>query len=409
VIQNNLLYDNHASGISLYRIDGGGGSTGNKVLNNTVIVANNGRWALNIRDGSTANTAYNNIFYNYHSFRGSISVSASSLPGFVSDYNVVMDRFTTNDGASVQTLAQWRTNTGQDMHSIIATPAALFVNAGADDYHLVAGSPAIDIGTSTFAPTRDIANQTRPRGAGWDIGAYEFIPAQVENTVGVEADPNGSGAQALVVRGTSAGDTITFASARGGSHIAVKVNGVARGSYLRSTFVRIVAYGLDGNDTLSLGSGLQTAAHLDGGAGDDTLYGGAASDVLLGGAGNDTLTGRQGRNIYVGGDGADVLKGASSAGPVTDGSDLLIGGQLTHAASDAALWQIVQEWTSSRTYQERTTRLSTGADGLPKLDATTVLDDGAEDQLAGAAGLDWYFANVPPDILIGRKATERVN
>ena len=60
-IENNLIYDQHSSGISLYRIDGGGGSTGNQVVNNTIHVASDGRWALNIQDGSTGNTALNNI------------------------------------------------------------------------------------------------------------------------------------------------------------------------------------------------------------------------------------------------------------------------------------------------------------------------------------------------------------
>ena len=46
VIRNNLIYNTHASGISLYRIDGGGGSSGNLVINNTVLVAGDGRWAL---------------------------------------------------------------------------------------------------------------------------------------------------------------------------------------------------------------------------------------------------------------------------------------------------------------------------------------------------------------------------
>ena len=37
-IENNLVYDNHASGISLYKIDGAAGSNGNLVINNTVHV-----------------------------------------------------------------------------------------------------------------------------------------------------------------------------------------------------------------------------------------------------------------------------------------------------------------------------------------------------------------------------------
>ena len=118
VIRNNIIYNEHASGISLYQIDGGDSSKNNLVVNNTVLVASNGRWGLNISDGSTGNTVRNNIFYSYHSFRGSLSVNSDSLAGFTSDYNVVMDRFTTDGGDSVLTLANWRSHTGQDMHSL---------------------------------------------------------------------------------------------------------------------------------------------------------------------------------------------------------------------------------------------------------------------------------------------------
>lgn len=57
-IQNNLLYNNHASGISLYRIDAADGAKNNVVVNNTIVQAADGRWALNIKNGSTGNKAY---------------------------------------------------------------------------------------------------------------------------------------------------------------------------------------------------------------------------------------------------------------------------------------------------------------------------------------------------------------
>src|SRR4029079_15618611 len=153
VIRNNLIYDTHASGISLYQIDGGGGSSGNLVVNNTVIVAADGRWALNIQSRRTGNTVRNNILYSGHSFRGSIDISADSLAGFTSDYNVVMNRFTTDGGNSGQALAQWQASSGQGSHSLVATPTQLFVNPAAFDFHLSSTSPAVDAGTSQSAPS----------------------------------------------------------------------------------------------------------------------------------------------------------------------------------------------------------------------------------------------------------------
>lgn len=42
------------------------------------------------------------------------------------------------------------------------------------DYHLQSGSPAIDTGTASNAPSSDFDGNPRPQGAGYDIGAYEF-------------------------------------------------------------------------------------------------------------------------------------------------------------------------------------------------------------------------------------------
>jgi parallel beta-helix repeat protein len=181
--QNNLIYDNHASGISLYQIDGAAGSSGNVVVNNTIIQAADARWALNIQDGSTGNTVLNNILYNNHSFRGSIDISSDSLPGLVSDYNVVMSRFVIGD-SNVQSLAQWRTTTGQDQHSIVATPAQLFVSASGDDYHLSPTSPALNAGTAMQAPPIDLEGRARPQGSGFDIGALERAVATSSSVVG---------------------------------------------------------------------------------------------------------------------------------------------------------------------------------------------------------------------------------
>jgi parallel beta-helix repeat protein len=172
VVRNNVVFNHHSSGISLYRIDGGAGSRNNLVVNNTFITAADGRWAVNISNGSTGNTVRNNILYTFHSFRGAISIDSSSRPGFVSDSNSVMDRFSTDGGNTRITLAQWQA-LGYDLQSFIAVPADHFVDPNAD-LHLLADSPAIDAGTTMQAPPNDLEGTPRPLGAGIDLGAYEY-------------------------------------------------------------------------------------------------------------------------------------------------------------------------------------------------------------------------------------------
>lgn len=171
VIRNNLLYSNHKSGISLYRIDGGDGSKNNLVVNNTVWNAADARWCLNIQDGSTGNHVRNNILFNDHPTRGAIDISVDSLPGFVSNHNVVKDKF--GIGGAFLTFAQWKAQTGQDANSTVSTPTATFANAAIDDLNLSPTSPARDTGTATEAASDDVRGKPRPYGAGFDRGAYE--------------------------------------------------------------------------------------------------------------------------------------------------------------------------------------------------------------------------------------------
>jgi parallel beta-helix repeat protein len=179
IVRNNLLYANHASGISIYQIDGGSGSQNNRVLNNTILMPSDGRWAVNIPDiNDTGNKVFNNILYSSHTFRGSITIPIVGLSGFESDYNVVVDRLSADGGDTNQSLSAWQF-LGYDTHSFIATPAQLFTNPGANDYHLKPGSPAIDTGVSLSDVTDDLEGNHRPAASNYDIGAYEFVPSLV--------------------------------------------------------------------------------------------------------------------------------------------------------------------------------------------------------------------------------------
>jgi len=181
VFRNNLIYRNHAFGISLFSIDGSHGSSRNKVYNNTIVQAIDGRSCLNIpsskgNGGSpVSNIVKNNILYTERTDKGSIDVYSTAAGVLTSDYNVVVDRFSTNGGTSVtSTLAQWRTF-GYDAHSLISTATALFVDPAGGDYRLTTGSPAIDAGINLSPDvTADIVGTARPQRLAYDIGSYEM-------------------------------------------------------------------------------------------------------------------------------------------------------------------------------------------------------------------------------------------
>jgi parallel beta helix pectate lyase-like protein len=172
MIRNNVIVDAHASGISMYQIDGGICSRNNTVYHNTIVVAADGRWAINIpNNGCTGNQLLANILYSNHSYRGAINIVDGARSGFASNYNVLEGVFSTNGGDSILTFTQWKA-LGYDANSKVSTPSALFVNPSSD-FHLTSGSPAINIGTTLASVKTDFDGRARPQGSSSDAGAFE--------------------------------------------------------------------------------------------------------------------------------------------------------------------------------------------------------------------------------------------
>jgi len=198
IIRNNLCYENHASGISLYAIDAAEGSSRNLVCNNTVVVAKDGRWALNIpwwqrRPAPVGNRAVNNILLSLNPDTGAIVIWGKEALA-ESDHNVVTDRFALDGviakemamprgeddhspegGRSPRPLRDWRKH-GYDAHSRIAASHALFVDPAHGDYHLHSGSPAIGAGRQLPEVTADLEGRSRKGRKGWEAGCYLASP-----------------------------------------------------------------------------------------------------------------------------------------------------------------------------------------------------------------------------------------
>lgn len=197
VIRNNLVYGNGRHAVVLQN-----SNQEATVANHDVTFVNN---TFDAREGSSAfaiqfadlssqpagsawtgndnnMTIFNNILIgNQSGAYGAIGTARVPPASFKSDYNVTDGRFSTHLGSGpLKSLAQWRTATSQDAHSSTATAAQLFVNAGASDYHLRAGAPALDVGIGSFngksAPAVDAQGHVRPQGAGYDAG-YDELPA----------------------------------------------------------------------------------------------------------------------------------------------------------------------------------------------------------------------------------------
>lgn len=185
----------------------------------------------------------------------------------------------------------------------------------------VIGTGALDIGshniTAIFSANASFNASTS------NVVAQQIDP--VFQSVQVLPDPFLLGAQALVIYGTNGDDTIAV-SRQGNSltDFLVTINSGATQAVFGING-RILVFGLDGNDRITVGTTVKKQTQLDGGVGDDSIIGGGGADVITGGAGNNTLNGGAGVNTLVeSGDFAMTLK--SGATSVLNGS--LIGGTI---------------------------------------------------------------------------------
>ena len=192
---NNVTYNNGDHGIDVTA-----SSSGVRVIANTVY--KNVTAGINIEGTSTGVTVANNISVDNgiasprtHS---NIRVESGSTSGTTLDYNLLNlstpDVMAIWNSVSYNSLAAFRSATGQETHGIQADPK--WAGRATGNFHLLAGSPAIDSANSgaSGAPTADVDGAEReddpstpntgagPRGYD-DRGAYEFDAAELDHIV----------------------------------------------------------------------------------------------------------------------------------------------------------------------------------------------------------------------------------
>jgi parallel beta-helix repeat protein len=187
LIVENVTYGNGDHGIDSHDC------TGNRILGNTVY--GNTTAGINVEAGSTNTTIADNISVDNGIIsprtRSDIRVERGSTAGTTLDSDLVdlsapTTVFIWNSGF-YRTLFDLQQGTGQEAHGIYADPR--FANPAKGNFHLLAGSPAIDSANSAFRgwPNTDIQGHPRtddpktpntglgPRTYD-DRGAYEYQP-----------------------------------------------------------------------------------------------------------------------------------------------------------------------------------------------------------------------------------------
>lgn len=242
------------------------------------------------------------------------------------------------------------------------------------------------------------------------MGGERFGPFDDVETIVVDA---GAGNDTVVITGNIRVDAEILGGDGNDTLIGGKGSDFLSGDAGNDTLI-----GGNGNDSLSGGDGRDV---LIGGNGHDQLSGGAGNDVLIGGSGNDQLSGDEGNDVLHGNAGADGLAGGLGNDMLFGGSgrdlllggegrdrlfgqgddDILIGGTTGNDEDADALAEILAEWTSSSSFEDRVANLEA------LLNDGSVLDDGKQDEAVGGGGRDWYLDFENADRIIGFSRNSR--
>jgi hypothetical protein len=169
-IYNNLLLHTN-NGIMITHSAKNGPKNNVSISNNTIYEGAPDGWGgiWIVTENFTNAVIRNNIVVSNDWSMGKITLGyASRLSEVIVDHNLVLGPKNGIEGFpdAVELSDQPGNST--------ADPA--FVNAAAGDLHLLAGSPAIDQGAAIAIVTTDFDSVSRPQGAAYDIGAFEYKP-----------------------------------------------------------------------------------------------------------------------------------------------------------------------------------------------------------------------------------------
>ena len=170
IIRNNRIHNTSAGP---YGGGGGGlivGSGGNNLVYNNILFNNPGG-GIHVGYGGSGNQIYNNTIYNSGEIGFALDINNVSNT-LVKNNILYQNRYDIKDGTGSTTYQRNLCGTVSAKCEFAGDPR--FVNPAGGDFRLQNTSPVIDRGVTVNVVPVDFQLTVRPRGAAYDLGAFEF-------------------------------------------------------------------------------------------------------------------------------------------------------------------------------------------------------------------------------------------